>query len=179
MALKKREKLLLAVTVTVVVVGANYLLATPLSRKWTGLERQLKNHQETLAMIKATLQREPGWQEEYDQLRQRVGQTTQQFQATSDVLKKIEEVGAATGIIISNRRPLPAVEKDVYRELPVQCTFEATIESLVKFLHGIQTGAGFMSVETLQISGKPDNPSILRCDIQIRALAGKSERKAS
>ena len=178
MALKKREQLLLGVTVAVVVVGANYLLAAPLSRKWTGLEKQLKDRQETLAVIKATLLREPAWQAEYDQLRQRVGQTTQQFQQTSDVLKKIEEVGAATGIIISNRRPMPAVEKDVYRELPVQCTFEATIDSLVKFLHGIQSGAGFMSVESLQISGKPDNPSILRCDIQIRALAGKSERKS-
>ena len=72
---------------------------------------------------------------------------------------------------------MPAVEKDVYRELPVQCTFEATIDSLVKFLHGIQSGAGFMSVEQLQVAGRPDNPSILRCDIHVRALASKTGEK--
>lgn len=179
MALNKRERTLLGLTITVVVVGANWLVLTPLTMRWRGMERKLKDRQETLAVIKATLVRAPEWQQDYDQLRQRVGQTTQQFHQTSDVLKKIEEVGAATGILISSRRPLPAVEKDMYRELPVTCTFEATVEALVKFLHGIQTGSGFMSVESLQVSGKPDNPSILRCDIQIRALAGKSEANKS
>ena len=179
MALKQSEKLLLGVTITVVMVGAHFLLVPPLWMKWKDLDKQMKDRQEVLASIKATLLRAPEWQQDYDQLRQRVGQTTQQFQQTSDVLKKIDEVGAATGVLMSTRRPLPPVEKDVYRELPVQCAFEATVESLVKFLHGIQTGAGFMSVESLQVSPKPDNPSILRCDIQIRALAGKSERPAS
>jgi len=64
-------------------------------------------------------------------------------------------------------------DKGVYRVLPVQCTVEATTESLVKFLFALQTGAGFMSVEQLTLSPRPENPGILRCEIQVRALSVK------
>jgi hypothetical protein len=30
-----------------------------------------------------------------------------------------------------------------------------------------------MSIEQLQVSPRPENPGILRCDIQVRALATK------
>ena len=100
-----------------------------------------------------------------------------QFEMTSDVLKKISEIGQTTGVVIQSQRPMPAEEKDSYRVLPVQCTFEASTEALVKFLHGLQFEAGFMSVEQLQVAGRPDNPSILRCDIHVRALASKTGEK--
>jgi hypothetical protein len=40
----------------------------------------------------------------------------------------------------------------------------------VKFLFALQTGAGFMSVEQLTLSPRPENPGILRCEIQVRAF---------
>jgi len=73
---------------------------------------------------------------------QEFGQGEQRFAQPSDVLKKLEEVGAAAGILISSRQPLLAVDKDNYRELPVKCRFEATTESLVKFLYGLQRVPG-------------------------------------
>jgi hypothetical protein len=45
----------------------------------------------------------------------------------------------------------------------------------VKFLYGVQTAAGFMTVETLAVASKADNSNILRCDIQVRALAAKEK----
>jgi Tfp pilus assembly protein PilO len=180
MALNRREKTLVTVTVSVVVIGGHYLLATPLSKRWETLNGKLKSQAQLLDGMKSTLAREAEWKKEYDDLRAKVGaETTEQFNQTSDVLKKIQEVGATTGIIISNLRPMSEVDKGVYRELPVQCTFEATIDSLVHFLHGLQTSSGFMSVEELKVSGRPDNPSILRCDIQVRALSGHSKERPS
>ena len=178
MALNKREKILVAATISVIVIGGHYLLMSPLTKRWDEVNGKLKSQAQLLDGMKATLAREPEWRKDYEDLKAKVGgETTQQFQQTSDVLKKIQELSGSTGIAISNLRPLSTAEKDLYRELPVQCTFEATIDSLVKFLHGLQTSSGFMSVEELKVSGKPDNPSILRCDIQVRALAGKSSEK--
>jgi Tfp pilus assembly protein PilO len=179
MSISKRERILLVVTVTIIVLGLNYLLLLPLARTWSELNRKLRSQRRELAAMKATIERKPVWQLEYDKLRAGLGQRTERFQQTTDVLKKIEEVANASGILINSRRPLPVEDKVEYRVLPVQCAVEATIESLTKFLHGLQTGAGFMSVEQLQINPKPDNPAILRCDIQVRALAGKLEGPAT
>jgi hypothetical protein len=40
-------------------------------------------------------------------------------------------------------------------------------------LFALQTAAGFVSVEQLQITPRTENQGILRCDIQVRALAAK------
>ena len=95
------------------------------------------------------------------------------------MLKKVEEVGAQAGVVISQRRELPKTDRGVYRELPVQCRVEATTESLVKFLYALRTGSGFVSVEQMQVVTQGNNSSVLRCDFVIHALAGKSEKTKS
>ena len=91
----------------------------------------------------------------------------------SDVEKKIVEVATSSGIQLTSRRSMTVEDKGVYRVFPVQCGVEATTDSLVHFLFSLQTAAGFMSVEQLQVAPKPENPNILRCDILVRALTSK------
>jgi Tfp pilus assembly protein PilO len=177
MALNKRERNLLILTITAVVVGLNYLLVAPLFGKWRTLGRQLAAKQQEFAGMQATVARAPEWRASYDKLGHDL-KSSAIFEASSDVLKKIEEVGGGAGILIRDRRMLRTEEKEAYRELPVQCRFESTTESLVKFLFGIQNAAGFMTVETLSVTSKADNSNILQCDTQVRALA-PSERPAS
>ena len=179
MALNKRERTLLTVTITAIVLGANYLLIVPLVGKWKTFGGTLTTRRRELEAMKVQIQHQPEWRQQYDELRHNISEKSARFDQTSDVLKKIDEVGSASGILIQSRRPLQAVDRDVYRELPVQCSFESSTESLVKFLYGLQTGAGLVSVEELRITPRADNPSILRCDIQIRALAGKAEAPTS
>jgi Tfp pilus assembly protein PilO len=179
MKITKREGTLLTVTITVIALGINYVLMVPLVRGWGETGRKLISQQRELATTKAFILRQPQWQTEYDELKQSLGQKSERFQQMSDVYRRIEQVASSSGVIINSRRSLPEEDKGVYRVLPVQCTLDATTEPLVKFLFGLQTGAGFMSVEQLRVSPKPDNPSILRCDIQVRALAVKSEGSSS
>lgn len=174
MALNKRERTLLIVTITVLFVTSQYLLAVPMVKSWRGLDRDLYTARRELEAHRAHIARVPQWQAEYDQLRGQVGKMTQ-FEGMSDLLKTIEEVGATAGVIITKRKPLMENDRGVYRELPVQCGMDATIESLVKFLFALRTGSGFVNVEQLQVQPQPNNPSILRCDILIHAVAGKAK----
>src|SRR5437870_1212436 len=178
MALNKRERNLLIITITAIVLGLNYLLVSPLFGKWRSLRGQLTTRRRELDGIQATVARAPEWRQAYEKLRHDL-KSSVTFDAPSDVLKKIEEVGGSAGILIRDRRMLRTEVKDVYRELPVQCRFESTTESLVKFLFGVQNAAGFMTVESLNVTAKPDNSNILTCDTQIRALATAPERPAS
>jgi len=163
----------MGVTITVIVVGVNYFLVIPLLRSWRDTGDRRKAQERELALVRATIQREPQWQKQYDELRQSLGQRTESFQKVSDVEKKIVEVAATAGVQMTSRRSLQEEDKGVYRVLPEQCALEASTESLVRFLFALQTGAGFMSIEQLQVSPRPENPGILRCDVQVRALATK------
>jgi Tfp pilus assembly protein PilO len=170
---------LFAITITVVAVVINYMLVNPLVRSWQNTGAALKTQQQQLALIEVTIQHEPQWREQYDELRQSLGQRTESFQKVSDVEKKILEVATSAGVQLTSKTSMTEEDKGVYRVLPERCSVEATTDSLVKFLFALQTGAGFMSVEQLQISPRPENPGILRCDIQVRALAAKQGRTAS
>ena len=170
MAMNKRERNLLVATITLVVVGVNYFLASYLIGKWQPLTGQILTKQRELEGMQATVARKSEWQTSFDDLKHNLKES-QAFETSNDVLKKIQEVGKTAGILLQSSRSLREEPKDVYRELPVQCTFESTIESLVKFLYGVQTAAGFMTVENLSVTSKADNSNILRCDIQVRALA--------
>jgi Tfp pilus assembly protein PilO len=179
MKITKRERLLMVITITAVVVGLNYFLIVPLVRSWDATGNNLKRQRRELASMKSIVAQKSQWQKEYNDLKQSLGQRTERFEHVSDVMTKINQVANNSGVIVSLRRPMPEEDKGLYRVLPVQCTIEANTDSLVKFLFALQTGAGFVSVEQLRVTPRPENPSILRCDIQVRALSGKSEATRS
>jgi len=174
MKITKRERGLAAITITAVLLGINYMLVIPLVRSWGEVGNKLGDRQHELEGVKETIHRKAEWSKQYDELKQGLGQKAGAFQRTSDVLKKIEEVATGSGVQVTSRRPMLEENKGVYRVLPVQYAVEATTDSLVHFLFALQTGAGFMSDEQLQISPRPENPGILRCDVQLRALAAKA-----
>jgi Tfp pilus assembly protein PilO len=173
MAVTKRERNLLVITITVAVLGVNFFVVRPLWRNWRTAGDQLKTQQQELDLMDATINHEKQWQTQYDELKQSLGQRAESFQQSSDVGKKILDVAKTSGVQITSSRPMLEEDKGVYRVLPEQLALEATTDSLVRFLFELQTAAGFMSVEQLQITPRTENQSILRCEIQVRALAAK------
>ena len=173
MAITKRERNLLVTTITAIVLGVNYFVLVPLLRNWRSAGQQLKTQQQQLTLMDATISHEAQWKKQYDELKQSVGQRAQSFQQSSDVGKKILEVAKSTGVQISSSRPMAEEDKGVYRVLPEQLSMEATTDSLVRFLFELQTAAGFVSVEQLQVTPRTENQGILRCDVQVRALTAK------
>ena len=178
MQISKRERQLLILTSTVVVVGLNLFLFFPLLARWQKMNLELKAKRQELAKEQATIDRTPEWRRSYEELGRNLKQA-ERFESATDVIKKVDEVGGAAGILTQTKRPMKEEEHEVYHEWAVEYHFETTVESLVKFLHGLQTSSGFMTVEQLNVSAKPDNSGILRGDIQIRALVAKEGKPAS
>jgi len=164
---------LLTVTITAIALGVNYFLVIPLLRNWRSSGERLKLQQAQLTLMQNTINHEKQWQQQYDELKQSLGERAGSFQASSDVSRKILEVAKSTGVQINSSRPMAEEDKGVYRVFPQQLAVEATTDSLVRFLFELQTAAGFVSVEQLQVTPRTENQGILRCDIQLRALAAK------
>lgn len=179
MAITNRERRLLVLTIAAVVVGITIVLIGPLTREWQDVRRKLNNQVLERDSMRAIVDHSAEWQRELDQLSGSFQQTPVRYEKTTDVLKKIEQIVQETGVVMIAQKPMPEVDKSVYRELPVQCTIESNIESLVKFLQALQSGAGFLTVEQLQVTLKTDNTNLMRCDVQIRALASQEKGPAA
>ena len=179
MTLNRREQILAGLVLSLFIVAGTWVGVLSLTDRWQTITRKLAARQRELVAIQTAIEHKPEWLRETERLRQGLGQQEQRFEDMSDVIAQLNKAGSASGVLISNRRPLPVVERGTYRELPIQYTFEATTESLVHFLYALQTGTGFMAVEQLQVAPRPDNPSILRGEIQLRALTGQRKKASS
>ena len=178
MTLNQREQILVSAVAGLVVLFATYLAGAALAERWREQSRKIVSRQRELASMQAAIRSRPQWLAQTEQLRQGLHRQ-QRFEQMSDLLKQLEDIGKTAGVVISARRPLPLVEHGDYRELAVQCSFEAGIQSLVQFLFALQTESGLITVEQLQLAPRPDNISILRGDIQLRALTERGGKAAS
>lgn len=179
MTLNRREQILITVIAGIVVLGGTWGVGASLAQRWRDTRNQVSTRRRELTAMRVAIGQKSQWQGEVERLRQGLGQQEQALNQMSDLLKRIDEVGAASGIIISSRRPQPVAERGAYRELPLQCAFEATTESLVRFLYALQTGASVISVDQLQVAPRPDNSGILRGEIQLRALTSRAVKGSS
>ena len=56
----------------------------------------------------------------------------------------------------------------------MQRNFDATTETLVKFLFAVQNNPEFMTIEELNVTPQGDNAQLLRCVIRLRTLISKA-----
>src|ERR1039458_5806903 len=120
MKITKRERGILIITVTVIVLVVNYLLVIPLFRSRRDTIVKLQTQQAELTLMQETIKRIPDWQKQYDDLKQGLGQKTEPFQVGSDVEKKIVEVATSSGVQLTSRRSMTVEDKGAYRVFPVQ-----------------------------------------------------------
>jgi Tfp pilus assembly protein PilO len=180
-ALNKREQMLLMMVVATVIVVGNWILVVPLIQTARNRETAIAQERAKLERVRRTVEVDgPRWRAEYEQLQDSLGERASVFSTTSDVLKKVEDVGTECGLAVPVKKSLAPVERDVYRELPVQCTLEGSLEGMVRFLYTLQTASGMVSVDQIQIyPPRPSDPSQLKCDLVVVALASKSRKPSS
>jgi Tfp pilus assembly protein PilO len=178
MTLNQREQTLVGAIAGLAVLFGTWAVGAALAERWKEQSRKIVSRQRELVSIQAAIRNRPQWLAQTEQLRQGL-RRQQRFEQMSDLLKQVEDTGKTAGVVISARRPLPLVEQGNYRELAVQCSFEAGIQSLVQFLFALQTETGLITVEQLQLAPRPDNISILRGEIQLRALTERGGKASS
>jgi len=179
MTLNRREQILVSVIAGIVVLGATWGVGVALTQRWRDVRDHVSTCRREVMAMRTAINQKSRWQGEVEQLRRGLGRQEHAIEQMSDLLKRIDEVGAASGLVINSRRPQAVAERGAYRELPLQCAFESTTESLVRFLYALQTGASAISVDQLQVAPRPDNPSVLRGEIQLRAFTSRPAKGSS
>ena len=180
MKMNQREQILVGTIAGLVVLFGAWFAATSAWDYWRSLNGTLVTRRRELAGMQAAIMQSPEWRQKTEKLR--AGMQSQQKNepmTDGDLMKLVEELTKQTGVKINTQHSLKTVEHNLYRELALRCSFDATTPNLVHFLYAIQIKSGLITVEELQLTPRPDKPSVLRGDIQLRVLTDRGRKGAS
>jgi Tfp pilus assembly protein PilO len=99
--------------------------------------------------------------------------------AVSGLLSHLDRLAASTGLTLIRRDSDRETDQGQVREVTIQCTWEAGLESLVRFLYALQSEADAMEVVQLTITPVPGAADRLRGSLLVKAMFTRSQTPTS
>lgn len=152
MKLAPSELRLLAFTLAVLLLALTYLALKPSFAEWAAFGEQRLDLEERLEKAEALLDRKPAMEARLDAFRQGLPVFSPGQNAGSDLLPALEKMAPRHGLTLT-RRETPEPERqigDLY-ETALACSWEGTLEALVRFLHAQQALGPVSDVRLLEI----------------------------
>lgn len=152
MKLAPRELRLASFTLALLLLALTYLALKPSFAEWSASREQRRNLQKRLLKAQALLARKPQMEARLNAFRQGLPLFTTGQNAGSDLLPALEKMAPRYGLTLT-RRETPEPERpigDLY-ETALTCSWEGSLESLVKFLHAQQSLGPVSDVRLLEI----------------------------
>jgi len=169
----QREKALIIAVSIVAFVVVTFFIWKPLLAMWRQTSTEYASKQRQLELVKETLAKQPEIEKEFKELNSKMSNPNG-VAPVSDVLQKVEQLARDSGITLRSRTPQPPRDKGGFTEVAVECSMDASIDSLVHFLYNVRTAQDLLDVTELKVTPKPANPSLLSADARLVSLrAGK------
>jgi len=168
----QREKMQIIVAAVVVFVLVSFVIWRPLIRTWRQSSQQHVQKKQRLAIMEAALARQPEYEKKYEELLKTI-HAEDSPSPVPNILAKVQQLATESGVTIRTQQPEAPKEKGGFVEAAVQCSADANIESLVRFLYGVKKAQDLLDVTELKITPTPANPSGLRADFRVASLSVK------
>ena len=110
---------------------------------------------------------------EYDALQGRLANVEQRIQASprGNLRSSLENLASQASIRIESMEPQAAAPGDRYRESKVEVALErVTLSQTVNYLHQIEASPQVLSVKSLRIRKRPDNPELLDVSFNVSSF---------
>ena len=172
--LSKREKLILAITVTVISIAFSYnLIIKPYLKVLSALNRDIASLEAKLLKATHYIQKktviEEGFQEAMRNFKLEQGVSGEQQIAR--ILIELENLGSLSGAHITDIKPKPMKNYDFYSEFIIELRFDAEIEEAAKFIYEIQQSKELLKIEKLQLNIKSADSPLLEGYLQVRKIS--------
>jgi len=110
---------------------------------------------------------------EYDSLAARLASVEQRIQASprGNLRSTLESLASQASIRVESMEPQAAAPGDAYRESRVEVALErVTLAQTVNYLHQIEATPQVLSVKSLRIRKRPDNPELLDVSFSVSSF---------
>jgi general secretion pathway protein M len=102
---------------------------------------------------------------EYDEVTSRLSGVEQRIQRKGqnrNILSLLDTLAASSAVKIDSMEQRQAANNDKYRETKVEVALKrVTLTDTVKYLHNIEDAQQLLSVKSLRVKTRPDDPQLL------------------
>jgi Tfp pilus assembly protein PilO len=171
-SISKREKNIFFVTIAAVCLALLYsFVVEPLYREYTRLNQEIKVKQMRLAKNLRLMNEKDIIKGEFKKYSDQFKSRGSEEEEMASVLTEIERIGKATGIYLNNVKPQKIKDMDFYKIMQVEIRFEATMDTLSKFIYELQNSSYLLKPNRLQINSQGGDSSLLEGIIQINKIS--------
>ena len=157
MKVSPRELHLAFFTLLIVVLGLSYWWAEPRLTALNEREAALAQLERERRLAIYEMSRQDEWEAQLTSFSDQLPRHTREARVTADLLRMIERTATESRLDLLAR--VPEDERslvDLY-EVSINCTWEGSLEALVRFLYAIQAQGAVLDIRTLTVSPKRED----------------------
>lgn len=152
MKVTSREMLLGWMTGLVILVALSVWICAPKIGNWKDMREQGETIKKRIVMAEHLVAQREQWNKRLADIAQKLSKYPPDDDVTADYLKILENVVRENGVTLSQRRPQKEKkQKDIY-QMAIDCTWEADLGSLVRFLFELEKQKVTLDIDDLNIS---------------------------
>jgi len=167
-----REKTLFILVVFVIAVSLSYaFVIEPLYKKYQDLNQEMEFKEVRLKRNNKLIREHDAINAEFNKYSEQLKIKGSDEEEMASVLSEIEKIGQSAQVYLSDVKPQPIKDRDFYRLLGVEVKFQASMETLSKFIYNLQKSPFLLRVKRLQVNSKGQSSNLLEGTIQINKIS--------
>lgn len=167
MKLSSRELTLGMMTGLIVLIGLSYWFGKPKIETWKELAANQEALERRIELAKRVIDQKDEWEERLASIRTRLSVYPADRDATADYLRILERVAKANNVNLVRRRARKEKSYGDLYELGIDCTWEAELGALVRFLYALEQEDVTMDIDDLTIALVAGSEGQLRGDFTL------------
>lgn len=171
-SISKREKTIFTITILAISLSIIYsFVIEPLYKEYTRLNQEINIKQARLAKNLRLVKEKDIVREEFKKYSHQLKTRGSDEEEMASVLSEIEKIGKSTGIYLSDVKPQKIKDMDFYKIMLVEIRFQATMQTLSKFIYELQNSTFLLKASRLQVNSKGGGSTLLEGVIQISKIS--------
>ena len=162
MKISNRETLLGWITTVVVLFGVTYWVGQSRFAEWKDVGKVRAGLKERRRIAERLLEQKETVNKDLDEFRKQIPQHPAGKDVTSELLKMLERTASDNGLVLLRREPDKEKSVGDLYELSINCSWEAELDPLVRFLYALQVQGAILDIRQLTVTPGSGAPGRLK-----------------
>ena len=152
MRISAREMVLGWATMALIVAAGSYWFVAPKIQGAKEMSERRETLRRDIELSKRLLDQKPDWERRMELLRLKLKTYSPEKYVSADNMKLLENLAKESEIALLQRRPEKEKKQGDLFGFEVDCTWEGTLEALVRFLYALESQDVSMDLDQLSVS---------------------------
>jgi len=160
MKISDREAILGVATIAAILFGGTAIFAKPRIEQWKGARSGQAAVRADIEADRKLIEGRAEWQARYAEISRKLVSVPADKRTDAYWLSVVDKTAAAHSLAISKRQAMEEKSLGEVQELPIECNWDGSLDSLVRFLFDLQSRGAMFDMRQLLV--KPTAKDMLR-----------------